>query len=785
MRITLFPNVSAGSLERHDVPWATLVDRCVDAPTYAAKHNCPLIKLAAFGDTLSRRGALRHDANVVGVSGVEADYDAGVVPPETAAMLLRLAGIEAVVYTSPSHTDAAPRWRVLAPLSTEYPPDTRRAFVARLNGALGGILAGESFTLSQTFFIGRVQGVEYRAIHVAGRPIDQAQEIPVIYPAAMRADGGATLPKRTDANLGELRDALRHIPADDYHEWIAVGQALVELGDEGFELWAEWSAKSERHDGEGDLVRWLTFTGDKTGFAAVFARAQRYGWVNPAARKPLDLGAIGFGPGAAPVLPGAAPALPGAALPPVAMTTELRTVEGARLVLGHEADRVFTGCCYVRSVNKILVPGGDLIDKQRFDATFGGYGFMLDPANTVSAKSAWDAYHRSQCFDFPKVHDVCFRPELAPGARIVESGRSLVNLWWPVETDRTPGDVAPFLDHMTRLLPDQTDRAILLAYMAAVVQYPGVKFQWCPVIQGGEGNGKSFLGYCIEHAVGERYAHRPKASDITNKFTGWLRAKLFICIEEIAIQEKIETLEHLKDLITNLRIEIQGKGEDQVTGDNRANFMMFTNRKDAIPVDVDKRRYSIFYTAQQTAADMIRDDMGGDYFPRLYDWAKTGGYAHISHYLATYPIPAALNPAGACHRAPMTSSTAEAIAVSLGPIEQEIQEAIGRGDPGFCGGWVSSVMLGKLLQGRRVSLQRQSRMVEALGYVLHPGLPDGRACHSIPVPDGARARLWVRPGHLSINETRPAEIARMYQQAQLPTMGGAATAAPGAYSTPT
>lgn len=760
MRVSIFPTVSAQSIEPYDVAWSDLVACCIDPPVYPSKRDCPLIKLAHFGDRRTNRGALRHDDNVAAVSGLEGDYDAGIMSPEMAAALLQWAGIEAVVYTSPSHTFTAPRWRVLAPLSIEHPPAMRRDLLARLNGALGGVLAAESFTLSQTYYVGRVTGVEYAAHRIHGTTIDLLPDLAAIYPiVAHREQHGE---RRTDANLDELADALRHVPADDYHEWVAVGQALACLGNDGFALWSEWSATSAKHDGEADLQRWGTFTGDRTGFAAIFARAQRAGWVNPAARKELDLAGVGFGADVSRAATGAASTFHA----PMATA-----IEGDRLATGAGLLKVFDGCVYVTSIDSMLVPGGDLLNKSRFNAQLGGYSFMIDPANTIRAKSPWDCFTGSQCFNFPKVNDVCFRPELPPACIVHEAGRTLANIWWPVETARTPGDVSPFLDLLARILPVESDRSILLAYMAAVAQHPGAKFQWCPVIQGGEGNGKSFFGRALEHVVGDRYSHRPKALDITNKFNGWLRGKLLAIIEEIQVSEKFETLEHMKDMITNERLEIQGKGADQVTGDNRANFIMSTNHKDAIPVTVDKRRYAIFYTAQQEAADIMRDGMGGDYFPNLYNWAKSGGYAHIAHYLAQYQIPDALNPAGACHRAPLTSSTDEAIEVSRGPVEQEILEAVGRGDAGFCGGWISSIMLGKLLANRRVSLHRQTAMLRSLGYVLHPALPDGRACHSIVVPDGGRPRLWIKPGHLSTNVASPAEASRMYQAAQGQAMG--------------
>ncbi|TPQ27632.1 phage/plasmid primase, P4 family [Methylomonas koyamae] len=285
MIVTTFPTVRATEAKAENITWLDLVDRCQNPPTYPSKTDCQLIKLATFGEQRTPRGSLRHDGNVLSVAGIEADYDAGELSPETAAALLQLAGIRSVIYTSPSHTPNAPRWRVMAPLSRDYAPHERREFVGRLNGALGGVLARESFTLSQTFYIGRVLGAPYETHVIDGTPVDLCNIAP-IFPAAAPTrmhDADAV------ADLSEIESALRFIPADDYHEWIAVGQALSQLGEDGFRLWSEWSARSDKHDPGSDLWRWETFSAERTGFQAIFAKAQRNGWENPKARKPVDL----------------------------------------------------------------------------------------------------------------------------------------------------------------------------------------------------------------------------------------------------------------------------------------------------------------------------------------------------------------------------------------------------------------------------------------------------------------------------------------------------------------
>ena len=146
------------------------------------KAALPWLKFATFGEALTEKKSFRHDANVIEVTGLEADYDGEVVHVSEAVEKLTKAGVLAFVYTSPSHAAGKPRWRVVCPFSQPYPPEKRAAFLGRLNGLLGGILAGESWTLSQSYFYGSVgKNPAHTAEIVEGEHIDQLDELDEIW----------------------------------------------------------------------------------------------------------------------------------------------------------------------------------------------------------------------------------------------------------------------------------------------------------------------------------------------------------------------------------------------------------------------------------------------------------------------------------------------------------------------------------------------------------------------------------------------------------------------------
>ena len=449
--------------------------------------------------------------------------------------------------------------------------------------------------------------------------------------------------------------------------------------------------------------------------------------------------------------------------------------EGYQYLTATQQLEYFISCVYVRDAHRVLVPDGAMLKPEQFKATYGGYLFAMDNQGHKDVKNAFEAFTESQAYNFPKAHGVCFRPEIPPGEIVDEEGRTLVNIYVPISTEATPGDVQPFLQHLNAILPNEGDQQILLSYMAAIVQYPGVKFQWAPLLQGAEGNGKTLFIRVLAHAVGHRYTHLPNASDLSSngvKFNAWIANKLFIGIEEIYTASRWELSDALKPLITNDRIEIQGKGADQVTGDNRANFMLCSNHKDAVLKTDRDRRYCVFYTAQQTAEDMalLGWASSGGYFQKLYEWARGGGYAAVNYFLQNYSIPDELNPAGECHRAPFTSSTEEAVTLSLGRIEQEVLEAVEEGRCGFAGGWISSTAFDSLLEARRdekrIPPNKRRELLRSLGYDWHPALTGGRVNGISVVDGGKKPRLYIQRGSLLANLTGGALILQKYIEAQ-------------------
>lgn len=495
------------------------------------------------------------------------------------------------------------------------------------------------------------------------------------------------------------------------NEWIALTAATKQAGwsfgqDAVRAVWDAWCGRYGRNDPRDNHKQWRSIDATSAGWSALVKRSGIQG----------DLMAAGMPAPSMSTTPTAASVQPTQAVPaaqPMALGNFLRPEEQAVY---------FRDCYWISSLGRILTPDLILMDQNKFNGTYGGRSFVLDDVGKAG-KNPWEAALQGQLFRITKVTNMRFLPDRPFGDQTEdEFGRIGVNVYRPARYVGIPGDVTPFLDHLARVLPVQRDRDILLAFMAQCIQRPGVKVKWAVVIQGVEGLGKTLFEYIMAAALGPSYVHVPAAKELTEgggKFNGWMRNKLMIIINEVKSDEKRELVEVMKPWITDKRIEMQNKGQDQDMADNPTNWLMFTNHKDAIPISVNGRRYAIMYSALQSSSDLARLGMTDEYFSKLYDWAESGGMAHVVDYLMKYAVPADLDGKIGCTRAPRTSSTDEALAESRGWLETMILEAVERQDQGFRGGWVSSCAVSKLVKdnGQRLPVSRTLGMIfKSIGY---------------------------------------------------------------------
>ncbi|MGH8100595.1 MAG: primase-helicase family protein, partial [Chthoniobacterales bacterium] len=364
-------------------------------------------------------------------------------------------------------------------------------------------------------------------------------------------------------------------------------------------------------------------------------------------------------------------------------------------------------------------------------------------------------------YTFPRVSTTNFKPNLPTGAQTIDGRISMANSYYPANIRRVQGDVTPFLDFVKRLLPEGRDAEILIAFMAACTRYLGVKFTWCPFIQGTKGNGKTTIAKILQYCISHDYTHWAKANELKEKYNSHLLGKILVVVDEMYSDDKAELQELLKELVTSDRVEIRAMYADKFMKDVCFNMLLISNHQNGVRVDANERRYAPLFCAQQEKADNARDGLTKPYFRELWSWLKADGFAIIYDYLLTVDIPEDLDPTKGATIAPETTSTERAALQSLGNIEQEIANAIEQQQDGFRGGWLSEhaldLLLARLGKDKFTPRTLRRSMIRALGYDPHPALADGVCAE--PLPDGVRTRLYIRKGHAwAVAHLTPAQV---------------------------
>jgi hypothetical protein len=183
---TRFENPQAATQKRIELDYGDIEMGRTSAPS---KDKLPLIKLAYFGDQPTANNCLRYDANITTLLGAEIDYDGEEYGLEYAEDNLQQAKIISILYTSPSHQDKKPRWRILLPFSKPFKgtqeemSSYRNEAIRRVVEVLGFEVATESYAFSQSFYYGVVPGAVYKSAQTDGEHIDEKYDLRVAQPS--------------------------------------------------------------------------------------------------------------------------------------------------------------------------------------------------------------------------------------------------------------------------------------------------------------------------------------------------------------------------------------------------------------------------------------------------------------------------------------------------------------------------------------------------------------------------------------------------------------------------
>jgi hypothetical protein len=215
---------------------------------------------------------------------------------------------------------------------------------------------------------------------------------------------------------------------------------------------------------------------------------------------------------------------------------------------------------------------------------------------------------------------------------------------------------------------------VILDFIAYMVQQPGAKVRWVPVVQSGVGAGKGLWAAIATVALGPTNVQRLSAEHVLEgTYNGWAAGYQLTVLDEIRIvgANRHRVMDKMKPCISDDFVSIRNLYEPVTTVPNVSNYLMFTNHHDALAVHDEDRRYFVVKSPLQTAADIQR--LGGEaLFEELYKLVTT----HAGGIRAFFEKRRISPDFKANGRAPVTPYLRQLAQATATPLAAAVQDAL-------------------------------------------------------------------------------------------------------------
>lgn len=236
------------------------------------------------------------------------------------------------------------------------------------------------------------------------------------------------------------------------------------------------------------------------------------------------------------------------------------------------------------------------------------------------------------------------------------------------------GNVRRVIAHFEHLFEHEADRRVLIDSIAYLTQNPGRRLNWATLIQGSEGDGKTFFYELFGALLAAENVTILGPQAVEEKYTSWAEGAQMVFVEEIRLQghNRYDILNRLKPLITNAMIPIRRMNVDVYNVINQTTYFLATNYKDALPLTANDTRYFVLFSRWQTkeAIDIFNAE-NPRYYDELYDAIQESPGA-IRKWFLEHEISASFRPN---KRAPKSIAKLEMIRLTKSE-EQEGLEAV-------------------------------------------------------------------------------------------------------------
>lgn len=193
------------------------------------------------------------------------------------------------------------------------------------------------------------------------------------------------------------------------------------------------------------------------------------------------------------------------------------------------------------------------------------------------------------------------------------------------------GDVATFVSHIEAICAREPASAkVLLDWMAWVIQHPGEKVRWAPLIYAPQGIGKDSLLRPLIEIIGQHNCDDISPSQLEENFNTF-DAKKLIVLNEMLNNARYSTYDRIKPKISGTGsgyIVVNEKYLRPYSVKNVSAWVVFTNHPDAMPMEEGDRRFFVLHGEQPCPA--ARKEA---YFAAYHDWLSKGGTARLYRWL--------------------------------------------------------------------------------------------------------------------------------------------------------
>ncbi len=249
-----------------------------------------------------------------------------------------------------------------------------------------------------------------------------------------------------------------------------------------------------------------------------------------------------------------------------------------------------------------------------------------------------------------------------------------LNEWRGYAVAPIQGNIEPFLNLLSRLVPDDEARRYVQKWMAHLIQHPDNKMFVSLVFWShAQGVGKNLLFETFVSLIGNIHAAVIGQAELCSDFNGWSNRRIFIIGDEVSGSDKRSETDKLKGLITGTTNRINEKYQPAREVPNLMNFVFLSNHHDSLFLNDGDRRFLVW----EIQSGQLPQSLAKDYV----SWRDNGGLSALHHFLLNFDI-SDFNPKAP---APMTEAKLQLIADNRSDLESWVADLMASDIPKLLG----------------------------------------------------------------------------------------------------